>query len=1191
MAQRCVEAPGHLGQWIVSPDTGLVSLTEVALKKIINQDPIEKWYSLDAEPIARGRFAVVYHCRHRLSGEEFVAKFSSRIRLGVDCTPDILHEVAVCSALGPTPRTVHLMDVFNNESHVILIFEYAAGGDLQTLLDEDLVPYERDVIGFLRQLLEGLVFLHDHGIVHLDIKPQNLVLMGDFPDCAVKLCDFEIARLVMPGHEVREILGTPDYVAPEIIHYEPITTKTDMWSVGILTYVLLTGFLPFGGDTDQETFLEISKGELDFPDELFEDISEEAIEFIKRLLLRQPSRRLSARECLDHPWMWKEFSQPNPAHENVLTPSPKASATSKTCGTAYTPTASTPSSPDASTTLSLSHPIIISTPSISSSPSHSVITPQSCSLNTTSSSPRSQTPDIGLPPVSPARLNKTSDSLHSSTSSLPHPDSRTGSRLNIDRIRSMSKSREVLSERVQSSNVKKTLSKSRERLFEGLSLARENPAWGLRSFSQSEEALSALTQIQQEGTVYKSCNSVFPSMLQAVEENLSRRLYKSATSIEQIDKVGSPEKLLHSKPDHHNSTYSLDDEEYNNVITRYNTSVSNKKPSPPPEPPVIHFTHHPTPKTTVSTSVPKTPTPPTPTTTTVSVSSTSKPSQTSTSSTSTSTSRRMPSPSPQSHRKLSANSRESPCKKTQRTNDRVNKSTESKTQQPLYQKVPRVSRAERMRREAQKRNKDRKETEREERLDREKQCRRHQVNNTTTNSSPAPPLPLPATPSQRRTKSQSRTSVTDRSSNTNNKSENTKGSSSNKTSISRRRGSVSHVELRLQERQEKRQERLERMEKKEKERRANIASSSHYRRSSLDAHRFQAGKDQDKNRRVPSHRVPLERSRSASPCKRTRSRDETPAAQGRKTSVEAVPTNPPRKSKSADMTAKIERMNLAKLQTSHPVAVTTGASSRPFRDHESRLDIDEAYNSLEEPVDDGIFSRSESMDSTDTMASDQTIIGPIIPGEDVDILESAVHSIRTVEICKRESKSERKSDARRSSETRKTYTRHGPKTITEANSNTNKNNNKSTNPDLKCIREDEEKDGPYIRSLSTSSDIGSMISECSEGDDPTGSRYFQFITNTGGLGGGGASVVYEASAAGDDLSMTYEELRVIRPRPNPEGSGCGSETDPGREAKHVETMEVCGGSLSRAFDMFRLKASAMTAAGRSLQKRRTSCDE
>lgn len=145
-------------------------------------------------------------------------------------------------------------------------------------------------------------------------------MMGSFPECDVKLCDFEISRVVLEGTEVREILGTPDYVgkfnmkiifnikrinifyekylivfqflllflAPEILHYEPITLAADMWSLGVTTYVLLTGFSPFGGETDQETFQNISVGEVDFPEELFEDISVSAKDFVAKLLVLDP---------------------------------------------------------------------------------------------------------------------------------------------------------------------------------------------------------------------------------------------------------------------------------------------------------------------------------------------------------------------------------------------------------------------------------------------------------------------------------------------------------------------------------------------------------------------------------------------------------------------------------------------------------------------------------------------------------------------------------------------------------------------------------------------------------------------------------------------------------------------------------------------------------------------------------------
>ncbi|EFN74537.1 Serine/threonine-protein kinase 17A, partial [Camponotus floridanus] len=153
------------------------------------------------------------------------------------------------------------------------------------------------------------------------LQPQNLVMMGSFPDCDVKLCDFEISRVILEGTEVREILGTPDYVAPEILHYEPITLAADMWSLGVTTYVLLTGFSPFGGETDQETFRNISLGEVDFPEELFEDISAQAKDFVAKLLVLDPSARMTAKQCLRHDWLRGAPMQASPHLRRYLSKS------------------------------------------------------------------------------------------------------------------------------------------------------------------------------------------------------------------------------------------------------------------------------------------------------------------------------------------------------------------------------------------------------------------------------------------------------------------------------------------------------------------------------------------------------------------------------------------------------------------------------------------------------------------------------------------------------------------------------------------------------------------------------------------------------------------------------------------------------------------------------------------------------
>ncbi|PNF28431.1 Serine/threonine-protein kinase 17A [Cryptotermes secundus] len=185
---------------------------------------------------------------------------------------------------------------------MILLLELASGGELQMLLDKDEVPEERQVKRLMHQILDGLVYLHSINVAHLDIKPQNLVLMSEFPHGEVKLCDLGISRYISEGADIRDILGTPDYVAPEVLNYESISLATDMWSVGVLLYVLLTGCSPFGGDTKQETFCNISQCKLDFPEDLFEDVSEDAKDLMRKLMVKEPRERLSAIECLQHHW-------------------------------------------------------------------------------------------------------------------------------------------------------------------------------------------------------------------------------------------------------------------------------------------------------------------------------------------------------------------------------------------------------------------------------------------------------------------------------------------------------------------------------------------------------------------------------------------------------------------------------------------------------------------------------------------------------------------------------------------------------------------------------------------------------------------------------------------------------------------------------------------------------------------------
>lgn len=117
---------------------------------------------------------------------------------------------------------------------------------------------------------------------------KKLHFLSLFPADGLKLCDFGFARAIEGTKSICEIQGTPDFVAPEIVQYEPLSLKTDIWSIGVLAYVLLTGYSPFGGDDKQETFCNITQCNLTFPDELFEGVSDDAIDFMKSTLRLKP---------------------------------------------------------------------------------------------------------------------------------------------------------------------------------------------------------------------------------------------------------------------------------------------------------------------------------------------------------------------------------------------------------------------------------------------------------------------------------------------------------------------------------------------------------------------------------------------------------------------------------------------------------------------------------------------------------------------------------------------------------------------------------------------------------------------------------------------------------------------------------------------------------------------------------------
>ncbi|XP_072647767.1 serine/threonine-protein kinase 17A isoform X2 [Canis lupus baileyi] len=285
-------------------------LTEI--RTAVRSEPFQDGYSLSpGRELGRGKFAVVRKCIKKDSGKEFAAKFMRKRRKGQDCRMEIIHEIAVLELAQDNPWVINLHEVYETPSEMILVLEYAAGGEIfdQCVADREEAFKEKDVQRLMRQILEGVRFLHAHDVVHLDLKPQNILLTSESPLGDIKIVDFGLSRIMKNSEELREIMGTPEYVAPEILSYDPISMATDMWSIGVLTYVMLTGISPFLGDNKQETFLNISQMSLSYSEEEFDVVSESAIDFIKTLLVKKPEDRATAEECLKHPWLTESSIQ------------------------------------------------------------------------------------------------------------------------------------------------------------------------------------------------------------------------------------------------------------------------------------------------------------------------------------------------------------------------------------------------------------------------------------------------------------------------------------------------------------------------------------------------------------------------------------------------------------------------------------------------------------------------------------------------------------------------------------------------------------------------------------------------------------------------------------------------------------------------------------------------------------------
>jgi len=167
-------------------------------------------------------------------------------------------------------------------------------------------------------MLHAVKYLHDNSIVHRDLKPENLIFDRPGEDAILKLTDFGFATLYDPKKKLTATCGTPEYVAPEILDEKPYGKAVDMWSVGVIFYILLCGFPPFYGDTEQELFDRICTAKYKFLSPYWDKVSWDAKDLIRHLLELEPTKRYTADQALDHKWLRDVEGASRPADEPDL---------------------------------------------------------------------------------------------------------------------------------------------------------------------------------------------------------------------------------------------------------------------------------------------------------------------------------------------------------------------------------------------------------------------------------------------------------------------------------------------------------------------------------------------------------------------------------------------------------------------------------------------------------------------------------------------------------------------------------------------------------------------------------------------------------------------------------------------------------------------------------------------------------
>ena len=250
--------------------------------------------------IGTGSYGQVRLAVHRLTKQVRAVKIIQKAKVNINA---LLNEINILSKLSH-PNIMQIFEVFDDNTNVYIVSEYCKGGELFDIISKKGSFTEKDACVIMKQLMSAICYSHQNNIVHRDLKPENILMDNDTDDLTIKLIDWGCAQTIKSAKQSKQADGTTYYIAPEVLKGE-YDEKCDIWACGVIFYILLCGYPPFNGETDDEIYEAVLSGKFQFPEEDWGQVSQDAKDLIKKMLTKDPKKRISALYSMQDVWFKK----------------------------------------------------------------------------------------------------------------------------------------------------------------------------------------------------------------------------------------------------------------------------------------------------------------------------------------------------------------------------------------------------------------------------------------------------------------------------------------------------------------------------------------------------------------------------------------------------------------------------------------------------------------------------------------------------------------------------------------------------------------------------------------------------------------------------------------------------------------------------------------------------------------------